>query len=258
MTMAVEMKRRYADSLDMVFIYANTGMEHPETLDFLNRCDKYFDLGLVWLESVVHHEDRIATTHVVTDYENSVRDTSLAEEVITKFGIYNASYPHCTRELKLRPMESYIKSIGWRKEGRAVGIRSDEPNRVRADAFKAGILYPLHDWFPMTKEDVLDWWQDYPDIDLRLEEHLGNCVNCWKKTDKKVFRMINDPEYSEQFDFMVRMEKEKGLAGSNKDGNPRVFWRKHRTTEIMRKTGELIGSDTEMYDSCANEECGLD
>lgn len=34
----------------LIFIFANTGKERTETLDFVNECDRRWSLGVTWLE----------------------------------------------------------------------------------------------------------------------------------------------------------------------------------------------------------------
>lgn len=218
--MAIKLQTEYRDRFDLKFIFANTGIEHEETLSFLDRIDRKFSLDVVWLEANVNHEERKSSSYKIVDFISASRNGEPFEEVIKKYGIPNMSYPHCTRELKIRVMENYIKSIGWKYEFRAIGIRYDETNRISEEASKNRIYYPLIDFFPTEKWEVLDWFKN-KDYDLNINESLGNCVTCWKKTDSKLMRIMNDNPSS--FDFFDRMEKEYGLSGSNEDGTKRVF-----------------------------------
>ena len=43
-----------SDEYDFIFVFANTGLEHEKTLEFVDKCDKHFGLNLVWVEAVVH------------------------------------------------------------------------------------------------------------------------------------------------------------------------------------------------------------
>lgn len=254
--MAYKLKSEYSHKYDMKFIYANTGLEHEETLLFLDRVDNHFGLDLIWVEAVINQERGKGTAHKLVNFETACRDGRLFEEMIDFYGIPNKAYPHCNRELKLNAMNSYVKSIGWDKEFRAVGIRIDELKRCRKDAAIDRVLYPLVDFFETDKEDVINWFSKQS-FDLSIKEHLGNCVSCWKKSDTKLLRIINDEPG--RFDFFKRMEKEKGLCGHNVDGNKRVFFRSNRSAEDMFKLSHSMPElDFEQVDRCSDEECGLE
>ena len=126
--------RNKSDEYNMVFVFANTGEENEETLDFVNKCDKDFNLNLIWVEAVVHHGERLGTSHRIVDFKTASRKGEPFEEVIKKYGLPNQNFPHCNRELKLRPIHSYIKkSLGWTDYKTAIGIRYDEIDRMVAD-----------------------------------------------------------------------------------------------------------------------------
>ena len=253
--MAIKLKMQYLDRFDLKFIFANTGLEHEETLIFLDKIDKRYNLGVVWVEAVVHAERGKGSTHTIVDFESACRGGRIFDEMVDVYGIPNAAYPHCTRELKINPMNSYVKSIGWNKEFRAIGIRADEMVRARKKASIERKVYPLIDFFPTDKEDVLDWFK-YRDFDLKIPEHLGNCVTCWKKTDTKLLRIISDEP--ERFELFRRIEEEKGLCGHNVDGSKRVFFRQNRGVKDMFNLSHLTPElNLSMMDRCSNEECGM-
>ncbi|WP_333617285.1 phosphoadenosine phosphosulfate reductase family protein [Mixta calida] len=56
------------------------------------------------------------------------------------------------------------------------------------------------------KEDILNWWKQQP-FDLQIEEHLGNCVFCIKKSLSKIALAMRDaPDLLTQFDAAIRSE----------------------------------------------------
>jgi len=223
---------------DVRFIFANTGQEHDKTLEFVDRCDREWGLGVVWLESVTHRDSRTGCTHRIVSFETASRNGEPFEQMIEKYGIPNKSYPHCNRELKLNPMRSYIRSIGWQGVQVAVGIRADEPRRLRKDAERDNIVYPMAHWWPLTKADVLDWWEDQP-FSLGIEEREGNCKWCWKKSEKKHFANIaSNPEW---YDFPRRMEQMH--SETNRPGSPQVFFRGALSTDLLFKHFEAVNFD---------------
>jgi hypothetical protein len=249
---------RHHPEYETTVIFANTGQEREETLIFVQQCADHWGWNVVWVEAVVQHGKRQASAHRVVDYASASRDGAPFEDVITKYGIPNHSYPHCTRELKLNPMKSYLASQGWDDYQTAVGIRADEARRRSPGAEKKGVVYPLIDWFPTTKDEVNDWWGEQP-FRLKLEAHQGNCSWCWKKSFRKHMQLLD--ESPDIYDFPERMEAEHGLAGHNVDGTRRVFFRGHRSTQHLRGMQELIGSDCRMpgmdEDSGCSESCDI-
>ncbi len=225
--MAWWITQNFSDQFEIVVVFANTGSEANETLDFVDQCDREWGLGVVWVEAVVHHDERKSCTHKVVDYQSASRNHEPFEEVIKKYGIPNTSFPHCTRELKLNPMLSYIRSLGWKDFTTAIGIRADEVDRMNANYRENKFWYPLVK-MGVTKRDVNNWWSEQP-FQLELKEHQGNCEFCWKKSDRKLFTLIH--ENPDTFSFPRRMEDEHAYSGAGED--PRVFFRQNRSTDQM-------------------------
>ena len=228
------------DEFNIVGVFANTGWEHPATIEFVNNCavrwKKKYNFNLVWVEAVVH-DGRVACTHKVVTYETVSRDKEPLIEVVKKYGIPNAAYPHCTRELKENPIHSYIKFIGWNRGDyqTALGIRIDEPKRLKYTKNIQNKVYPLVDWHPEQpdKLDILDWWEGQ-EFDLGIPEHLGNCVGCFRKSQKKTLKVIRDePELFEN-----SMENDFGHIGLNKingehSNKPRTMYRQYNTCQTL-------------------------
>lgn len=239
--MAKRLVDEWSDYFDFLFLYANTGQEREETLVFIRECAERWNLNIIWIEAVVHHGAKKSSTHRVVTFDTASRNGEPFEELIKKYGIPNISFPHCTRELKLRPMNSYLASIGWTKGTykTAIGIRGDEPARLRKDAEQVGIIYPLAHLFPTDKVDVNDWWEEQP-FNLQLKDYEGNCSWCWKKSQSKHFRLID--EIPHIYGFPARMEQEYPNAGTNPPGaGPRVFFRGNRSTIALFEARVAIG-----------------
>lgn len=234
--MAHEIKHRYADRYDLLFGFANTGLEDERTLQFVDRCDREWGLSVVWVESVTHLDTRKSSTHRVVNFETAARDGRPFEKMIEKYGIPCKPFPHCTRELKANPIKSFLKSVGWGGCKMAIGIRADELSRVRADP---RFVYPLVHWFPTTKPEVNDWWAEQP-FDLGIQDYEGNCVTCWKKSTKKLLRLAK--ERPEAFDFMARMEATHPRVGAefrkDPEALPRTFFRGRISAENIRRMAQ--------------------
>lgn len=221
--MAWKIKQEWKSCHELAFVFANTGKEREETLIFVDRCDREWGLGVVWVEAIAHADHGVASTHRIVNFNTASRNGEPFEDVIKIYGIPNVSYLHCTRELKANTIRSYIKSIGWEEYSKALGIRADEPKRLK---YKKGVIYPLATEWRITKPEILDWWKDQL-FDLGLKDHQGNCDGCYKKHIPKLVRIAQENECV--FDWWGRMEKQYGLSGHNNDGTPRTFYRGHRT-----------------------------
>ena len=237
-----------AKEYDRIFcVFANTGQENEETLEFVNRCAEHFDLNVYWIEADVYHGERKGTGHKNVSYETASRNGGPFEEVIKKYGIPNKAYPHCTRELKLQPIKSWLKEMEITDYHMAVGIRADEIDRMQADAKKKGLIYPLVK-LGITKPDVNLFWANQA-FRLSLKGYQGNCKWCWKKSLRKHLTLLN--ESPEAYSFPERMEAEHGLSGHNVDGNKRVFFRNNLSTrdlkELARKPFSPAEDDSVIY-----------
>lgn len=243
---------------EIVVVFANTGQENEQTLEFVRNCDKFFGFKTVWVEAVVNPEKRAGTKHKVVTFDTAARNGEPFEAVIAKYGVSNMKHPHCTRELKQRAIESYAASLGWGNDyATAIGIRPDELRRVNPKATERKIVYPLVDWFYADKQDVNDWWEEQP-FNLELEEHQGNCKWCWKKSFVKHGLLLR--ENPSQYDFPARMEAEYGYVGPDQEPDeafPRVFFRGNRSTAALKDYCREIGVQVvRTADPDENSGCG--
>ncbi|OYY99542.1 MAG: hypothetical protein B7Y37_13710 [Sphingobacteriia bacterium 28-36-52] len=182
---------------EMIVVFANTGREREETLEFVDKCDKYFNLNLVWVEAFVHNEKRKGTTHIVTNFKDAERNGQPFEDVIFKYGLPNQNAPHCSRELKAQPIKSYARSIGWKKYETVLGIRTDEPKRLDWVSKKKNKLLYFAEVLEVTKSDVNLFWSKQP-FDLQLKSYEGNCDLCYKKGLRKLMTILKDkPELAD-------------------------------------------------------------
>jgi hypothetical protein len=231
--------RRYDD---VITIMANTTRERPEALEFGRRCDIELGFNSVWVEAVTYPDEAKACGHRVVTHDTARTDGSAFEDMIRKYGIPNYQYIHCTRELKLNAIRSYIENeLGWERGTyhTAVGIRADEIDRMSATARANGVIYPLVR-LGITKPHINEWWSRQP-FRLTLKGYQGNCRGCFKKSWRKIFTLIQ--EDAGEYDWNRRMEAEYGLVGGEfskepgpgqeplREGYRRVFYRENRSTD---------------------------
>ena len=240
---AVMTKMVHADcvrrGIPVVTVFANTGAEHPATLDFVRDVETHWSIPIVWVEAVTHKGERKGSTHKVVTYETASRDGEPFRLMSHKYGMPGPAFPNCTRELKLNPIKSYLRSIGWSAGSytSAIGIRADEVDRIRIKELDSGeVFYPLVD-AGITKEMVGAIMASEP-FDLRLPgDHYGNCVTCYKKTSRKLMTIAqDDPSW---FDLFKRIEDECAeLPFHGMEPQRRPFFRKHMTVRDMLKAAK--------------------
>lgn len=184
--MALFLKERYPNR-KIVFVFANTSKENEETLIFLDKLDKHFNLNIVWLEAVINPVKGKGTRHKIIDFNSAKRKGELFERLLKKYGLPSKLYRHCTRELKEAPIHNYAKQIFGKDYITAVGFRADEPHRLKE---KKGEFYPLAEIYT-TEKFINDWWEKQP-FNLELNKHEGNCDFCFLKSKKKRVLLVKE------------------------------------------------------------------
>jgi 3'-phosphoadenosine 5'-phosphosulfate sulfotransferase (PAPS reductase)/FAD synthetase len=179
------------DDYDKLFIYANTGKELPETLDFINLCDKKWNLNILWVEAKINKEKGRGTDFKIVNYDTASRNGEPFAEMLTAYPMPHNTASNCTRELKEVPIRKYAKSLGYKKIYKAMGIRFDERHRISNTAEKQNIIYPLINDIKVDSKFIRYWW-DSQDFDLQLKDYQGNCDLCFKKSQRKRLTLIKE------------------------------------------------------------------
>lgn len=248
--MAHEIQQRYATRKpicgivfdEVYYLFANTSLEHEETLIFGKKLTDVFGIPVIWLEAVIDPRKGHGVRHKVVTFETASRKGEPMLAHAAKEGIPGPTNRKCSDRLKYNVMGSYCRSLGYKKrEGyTAIGFRVDEIDRMNPKYKQEKLLYPLISDFPMTKEMVYRWWQKQP-FKLNLESHYGNCVGCYQKTDRKLWTIaLEHPEY---FEPIIEMENKyahiKSVGEVFDDGGRRKFYRDERTAkDIIAQANE--------------------
>jgi 3'-phosphoadenosine 5'-phosphosulfate sulfotransferase (PAPS reductase)/FAD synthetase len=207
---------------DVHVLFANTGKERPETLDFIHECEMRWNVPVVWLEYHQWGEYGTSGGFEVTNYAGASRQGDPFDELIWKRKrLPNPIMRFCTQELKIRPMRDYMRSLGYDHWTNVVGLRADEPRRVAnmraADQKRSerwDIALPLAD-AGLTLADVDAFWREQP-FDLRLKPHEGNCDLCFLKALGKKRQIVRDhPGLAVWW-----MEKERQIGQPFRDDQP--------------------------------------
>lgn len=173
------------DKPNHTFFFQNTGRERPETLDFLDKMDKEFDLNLIWMEYYCPDPKEKAGYKIV-NYKTANRTGRPFSELNQKRqAIPNQHKRFCTMELKIFTARRYIRSLKLKplRWNYALGYRSDEPLRkTRSDSMQNTIT-PLRD-MGLNIEHVSEFWKAQS-FDLKLpmlpngKTFGGNCMGCF-------------------------------------------------------------------------------
>lgn len=258
--------------LDIRYVFANTGMEHEDTLRFLNDVDQNFDLNITWLEGATYPGERKGSTPRVTSYPLAYRIEHWRDERhpfhanVRKHGVSNPSYSYCSGEMKRTVINKWAASLKEKVSDVhlvAIGIREDEKRRISKTEIDSKrhreFFYPLIDLFPCDKDEVLEWWKQF-DWDLDIPEYLGNCVSCYKKGYKKLMAAYQD--FPRAFDFNREMERRYGSIQTEtektREQPPRVTFRKHMSTDALIKSFSAIDNDPRLFiteESSCSESC---
>ena len=247
----------YGGSLpnDIHVVFANTGKEAPETLDFVNDVAKKWDIYIHWLEHYFGDKRPIHRTKEVT-YETASRNGEPFERLLDQRGyLPNPTSRFCTSELKIKVMQRFMKKIkGYDTWYSVIGLRYDEPRRV-ASSKKANDYEMWTNITPMydakhTVDDVTNFWSK-ENFDLNLtnaygKTPAGNCDLCFLKGMDTTISILK--ERPEMANWWIAQEQKFG----DHDG---ARFRKDRPNyidlvDISKQTQTLFNDDDQMTCFC--------
>ena len=205
--MAIKMKEWHPDC-NVVNVFINTGKEDVRSLEFMNECDKHYNLNLVWLEAIIESKKGIGSNYKVTSFHKLDTKGIIFEEGIKKYGIPSRVNKWCNRELKLVPLEKYANYIfGKNNWSLAIGLRVDEIDRVSNNYKTNNIFYPPFE-NKINQRERNKFWKDEP-IKLKIKGYEGNCEFCFEKSKRK--RMTIAVENPDKLIWWNEMEQKYSL-----------------------------------------------
>lgn len=216
-------QKRKKENINVEYVFCDTGAEHPKTYKFIKDVVDHFKIKLTCLRvKIDFDESGVASppSYKVVSLYDCKNDLKPFHDFIKKCSTPTPSAAECTNILKSVPSDKYCNE----KYGRCnyikwLGIRADEPKRIKlvdkqVDMFSEFLpkkkkktipLRYLGEISDMTKEDILDFWDDMP-FDLEISEELGNCVFCIKKGANKIaLAAKKEPKLAKDFINLVNL-----------------------------------------------------
>lgn len=182
-------------------VFMDTGAEHPETYKFIRKCVLHWNFNLICLKVKINPVLGQGNIYQEMSIDDIGYNLNVWMDMIKKYGVpYVAGGEFCTDRMKTTPFKKFCEDkFGKGNYKTWLGMRADEPKRLRK---KGGVGY-LADIDDAEKEDILEWWKNQK-FDLEVEEHLGNCVFCIKKSIGKVgLATLDEPDMAYSFNEML-------------------------------------------------------
>jgi len=241
---------------DVHVVFANTGKEMPQTLDFINDCSKNWNVNVRWLELDIHEERPVYRTKEVT-YETASRKGEPFEALIDRKNMLPNSIARiCTVELKMGVMKRFMRSYNYKHWANVIGLRYDEPKRVERQIVanesgrnKYESFVPLYDYKVMV-EDVAEFWRNN-DFDLNLPNHngktlAGNCDLCYLKGKKTLIKIIK--EKPGLADWWIAQEQKIDVAKKVVGSTYQATFKKDNSFSDLVELAKLEKTQIEMFE----------
>jgi 3'-phosphoadenosine 5'-phosphosulfate sulfotransferase (PAPS reductase)/FAD synthetase len=222
-------------------VFANTGREMPQTLDFVAEVGQRWGVPITWVEWRRGKPGFEAVSH-----NSAARDGEPFEALIRarKF-LPNQQTRFCTGDLKVKPSARYLRSLGWERWMSAIGIRADEAHRAKRELQKERWQrwYPLAD-AGVTKHDIALFWRSQP-FDLRLPNvrgntSMGNCDGCFLKSEAHLAALARD--YPERHAWWERMEQITTEVARGEAARFRKEYTRRSLREFVERQGDWLFS----------------
>lgn len=205
---------------DIYVVFANTGKEMPQTLDFIKDCEQKWNTKIYWIE--LYDVDKDAKgdgtdgwmfKYKLVDYDTASRNGEPFEKLIKHYKkLPNSTNRFCTFLLKQRAIVWFERLKGYKNIDQVIGLRADEPRRVhriKGRNGKAHYYTPLYE-AKVIQADVQNFWKEN-NFDLNLlatDKHtlFGNCDMCFLKGKGQLLEMLKHRE--DLADWWIEKERE--------------------------------------------------
>ena len=248
---------------DVRTLFANTGLEDPRTLDFVEECSSRWGVPITWVE--YRRKTENGKSHEIVNHATASRDGGPYSALIDdRKYLPNPFARFCTVELKIRVMHRVIRSWGWSEWDSCIGIRADEPRRV-ARVRSRGQSNETPDETPVmplveagaSVGDVLRFWNEQPfDLGLSVDASgvsaLGNCSLCFLKKRSRIISLIRqDPSRA---DWWIEQEEKVTRIGSARLASGAMFRTDRESYATMKRQAleqaEMFAFEGDDLDDC--------
>jgi hypothetical protein len=169
-------------------VFADTGFEHPEMYDRIERVEEIL--------RGIHGPDfsiqRITNGTTLPAY---IRDQRFYPSPMARF---------CTRMFKIEPMDAFLANRGECEL--MIGLNANERDRTGNHGLRPNVAYtyPLID-LNITREDCVSALREYG-LEPRLPIYMrrGGCVGCFYKSKEELRAMVHLAR--EQIDGLIELE----------------------------------------------------
>jgi hypothetical protein len=214
----IHTNEKYKD-FNKAYVFCNTGMERPETIDFLKKIESEWSIDLNLIEGVYSSKLGVGVGYKIVSWDTLDMNANPFSESIMHInkgsydGLPNQEAPYCSDRMKVQPSKKFADDIfGKKKYITAVGFRKEDmPKRISWAEIKADDkrIFPLLTDFsePIGLLELNKFWESQS-FKLEINSKLGNCELCWKKSDKV---LVDNIRYGTRFvDWFKQMEDKYG------------------------------------------------
>ncbi|MEN5306952.1 phosphoadenosine phosphosulfate reductase [Chryseobacterium cucumeris] len=242
----IQTSEKYKD-YEKLFVFCNTGLERPETVQFLKDQVKYWNLPLYLIEGVYSLEKGIGVKSKLVDFDSMNMDGkpfSQAIEHLNKnewIGVPNEAIPYCSDYLKKRVSHHFAKKVfGTTKYKSAIGFRKEDmPKRItwkEICAEKKRIFPLLTDFNLFVDQFELNRFFEKENFKLTIHSDMGNCAYCQKKSDRNLIEVIQFDIRKQNFKYIDWYRKEEKKYGNK-------FFRGNLSIDDLVKTAQCALND---------------
>lgn len=256
----IQTSEKYKD-YQKLYVFCNTGLERPETIQFLKDQINFWDLPLYLIEGVYSLKKGVGVKSKIVDFETMDMKGRVFSQAIKHLnknkwtGVPNEAISYCSEYMKKRVSHHFAKEVfGTTKYISAIGFRlEDMPKRItwkEIKIIKMRIFPLLTDFGSAITQFDLNIFFSKQDFKLTIHSRLGNCTYCQKKSDRNLIEAIQFDLRKQDFTYIDWYKNEEEKYGNR-------FFRGNLSIEDLVRSAKYAledGTQLEMF-SDVGEAC---